>query len=49
MPKKANLIDLAYRKKLVLAGLGLLTAIINLLSKVVNYASRVPQLRIQIP
>lgn len=46
MLKKANLIDLAYRKKLIVAGLGLLTAIINLLSKVVNYARRLPQLRI---
>lgn len=46
MLKKANLIDLAYRKKLIVAGLGLLTAIINLLSKVVNYGRRLPQLRI---
>jgi hypothetical protein len=41
--------DLAEKAfKLLLVGIPLVTAIINLISKVVNYACRVPELRIQL-
>jgi hypothetical protein len=41
--------DLADRKiELLVLGISLLTAIIELLSKVVNYARRVPELRLQL-
>ena len=43
-------IDLAEKAyKLLLVGIPLVTAIINLISKVVNYAGPVSKLRIQVP
>ncbi len=49
MDQKPARTDLADRKiELLMVGIPLLTAIIELISKVVNYASSIPELRLSI-